>query len=105
VGDLDAANENWKFHVGKNLVRLGGGDLIWFGPLKRFQKLFFHTPLVNGFILASDVYHDFYRWPWSIAASSNAGVKRPSGGSCSSGMQTPARKGRCRACLHALRRR
>jgi hypothetical protein len=44
-------------------VRLGGGDLIWFGPLKRFQKLFFHTPLVNGFILASDVYHDFYRWP------------------------------------------
>jgi uncharacterized protein (DUF362 family) len=63
VGDVDAARENWKFHVGKNLVRIGGGDLIWFGPLKRFQKLFFHTPLVNGFILASDVYHDFYRWP------------------------------------------
>jgi uncharacterized protein (DUF362 family) len=63
AGDVDAASENWKFHVGKNLVRLGGGDLIWFGPLKRFQKLFFHTPLVNGFILASDVYHDFYRWP------------------------------------------
>jgi uncharacterized protein (DUF362 family) len=63
VGDAAAAQENWHFHVGKNLVRLGGGDLIWFGPLKRFQKLFFHTPLVNGFILASDVYHDFYRWP------------------------------------------
>jgi hypothetical protein len=63
VGDVDAAGENWRFHVGKNLVRIGGGDLIWFGPLKRFQKLFFHTPLVNGFILASDVYHDFYRWP------------------------------------------
>ena len=63
VGDVDAAQENWNFHVGKNLVRVGGGDLIWFGPLKRFQKLFFHTPLVNGFILASDVYHDFYRWP------------------------------------------
>src|SRR3954465_11135620 len=63
AGDADAAQENWKFHVGKNLVRVGGGDLIWFGPLKRFQKLFFHTPLVNGFILASDVYHDFYRWP------------------------------------------
>ena len=63
VGDTDAAKENWKFHVGKNLVRIGGGDLIWFGPLKRFQNLFFRTPLVNGFILASDVYHDFYRWP------------------------------------------
>jgi uncharacterized protein (DUF362 family) len=63
VGATDAAAENWKFHVGKNLVRIGGGDLIWFGPLKRFQNLFFRTPLVNGFILASDVYHDFYRWP------------------------------------------
>jgi uncharacterized protein (DUF362 family) len=63
VGDRDAANENWRFHVGKNLVRIGGGDLIWFGPLKRFQKLFFRTPLVNGFILASEVYHDLYRWP------------------------------------------
>ena len=63
VGDREVANENWHFHVGKNLVRRGGGDLIWFGPLKRFQKLFFHTPLVNGFILASEIYHDFYRWP------------------------------------------
>jgi uncharacterized protein (DUF362 family) len=63
VGDRDAANENWRFHVGRNLVRIGGGDLIWFGPLKRFQKLFFRTPLVNGFILASEVYHDLYRWP------------------------------------------
>jgi uncharacterized protein (DUF362 family) len=64
AGDIDAARENWRFRVGKNLVRIGGGDLIWFGPLKRFQKLFFRTPLVNGFILASEVYHDFYRWPF-----------------------------------------
>jgi hypothetical protein len=63
VGDTGIANENWHFRVGKNLVRFGGGDLIWFGPLKPFQKLFFRTPLVNGFILASDLYHDFYRWP------------------------------------------
>jgi len=63
AGEVDAAHENWRFHVGKNLVRVAGGDLIWFGPLRRFQKLFFRTPLVNGFILASDVYHDFYRWP------------------------------------------
>jgi hypothetical protein len=31
--------------------------------MKRFQKLFFHTPLVNVFILGSELYHDFYRWP------------------------------------------
>ena len=36
---------------------------MWFGPLKRFQKLFFHTPLVNLFVLGSEVYHDYYRWP------------------------------------------
>jgi uncharacterized protein (DUF362 family) len=63
VGDLDAAKENWGFHVGKNLVRAVGGDLIWFGPLKSFQNLFFHTPLVHGFVFASEIYHDLYRWP------------------------------------------
>jgi uncharacterized protein (DUF362 family) len=62
VGD-DVSREDWHFKVGKNLVRVGGGDLIWFGPLKRLQKLFFHTPLVNLFIGASEVYHDYYRWP------------------------------------------
>jgi uncharacterized protein (DUF362 family) len=62
VGD-DVSRENWHFRVGKNLVRVGGGDLIWFGPLKRLQKLFFHTPIVNLFIGASEIYHDYYRWP------------------------------------------
>jgi hypothetical protein len=36
---------------------------MWFGPMKRFQKLFFHTPLVNAFIFGSEAYHDYYRWP------------------------------------------
>ena len=63
AGDVDLAHESWGFKVGKNLVRIGGGDLIWFGPLKPMQNLFFHTPLVNVFIMASEVYHDYYRWP------------------------------------------
>jgi hypothetical protein len=25
--------------------------------------LFFHTPLVNAFVLGSELYHDHYRWP------------------------------------------
>jgi uncharacterized protein (DUF362 family) len=54
---------NWRFRVGKNLVRRVGGDLIWFGPLKRAQSFFFRTPLVNFFILASEIYHDYFRWP------------------------------------------
>ena len=39
------------------------GDLLWFSPLKRFQKLFFRSPLVHLFIFGSEAYHDWYRWP------------------------------------------
>jgi uncharacterized protein (DUF362 family) len=62
VGD-DISHESWGFRVGKNLARQVGGDLIWFGPLQRFQNLFFRTPMVNVFIAASEVYHDYLRWP------------------------------------------
>jgi uncharacterized protein (DUF362 family) len=62
AGDVDVAGERWGFSVGDNGASLVG-DLLWFGPLKRFQKLFFHTPLVNLFVLGSEVYHDYYRWP------------------------------------------
>jgi uncharacterized protein (DUF362 family) len=54
--------ESWGFSVGDNGASKVG-DLMWFGPMKRFQKLFFHTPLVNVFIFGSEAYHDFYRWP------------------------------------------
>jgi uncharacterized protein (DUF362 family) len=58
----DIAGESWGFHVGDNGASRVG-DLMWFGPMKPFQKLFFHTPLVNVFVLGSEVYHDYYRWP------------------------------------------
>jgi uncharacterized protein (DUF362 family) len=61
VGD-DVSHESWGFTVGDNGASVIG-DLMWFGPMKRFQKLFFHTPLVNAFIFGSEAYHDYYRWP------------------------------------------
>jgi uncharacterized protein (DUF362 family) len=61
VGD-DISKESWGFQVGDNGASVIG-DLMWFGPMKRFQKLFFHTPLVNAFIFGSEAYHDYYRWP------------------------------------------
>jgi uncharacterized protein (DUF362 family) len=62
VGDVELAAQRWGFSVGDNGASRVG-DLLWFGPLKRFQKLFFHTPLVNVFVAGSELYHDYYRWP------------------------------------------
>lgn len=61
VGD-DISKESWGFSVGNNAVSIFG-QLMWFGPLKSLQKLFFHTPLVHLFVLGSELYHDYYRWP------------------------------------------
>lgn len=61
VGD-DVSQENWHFQVGDNAASRVG-DVLWFGPLRRLQKLFFHTPLVHLFVLGSELYHDYYRWP------------------------------------------
>jgi hypothetical protein len=61
VGD-DISGESWGFEVGDNAASRVG-DVLWFGPLKSVQKLFFHTPLVNAFIFGSEAYHDYYRWP------------------------------------------
>jgi uncharacterized protein (DUF362 family) len=61
VGD-DISSESWGLSVGDNGASVVG-DFMWFGPMKRFQKLFFHTPLVNVFIFGSEAYHDYYRWP------------------------------------------
>ncbi len=58
VGDQQAAAERWNFKVGVNLAT-GVGRALWHDtPLKYLQKLFFHTPLVNVFIFASEFYHD-----------------------------------------------
>jgi uncharacterized protein (DUF362 family) len=58
----DISNESWGFSVGDNAASMVG-DVLWFGPLKSIQKLFFHTPLVNMFVFGSEFYHDYYRWP------------------------------------------
>ncbi len=59
----DVSRMNFGFSVGENLASRVG-KLIWFGPLKRFQKLFFHPPLVYLFVAASYLYHDYVWWPF-----------------------------------------
>jgi hypothetical protein len=62
VVGAEISGENWGFQVGENAASRVG-DVLWFGPLKRAQKLFFHTPLVHAFVLGSELYHDRLRWP------------------------------------------
>lgn len=62
VVGADVSRESWGFTVGNNGVSLFG-NLAWFGPLRGMQKLFFRTPMVHLFILGSEAYHDYYRWP------------------------------------------
>ena len=57
----DISGMNFRFKVGDNLASRFG-DFLWFGPLKRFQKVFFQTPLVYLFILGSYIYHDWFWW-------------------------------------------
>lgn len=62
AGMPEVAEENWGFRVGVNFGT-GTGMLLWRSPLKIFQKLLFHTPLVNVFIFASEFYHDRFWYP------------------------------------------
>ena len=61
VGE-DISGMNFQFSVGNNLASRVG-NFVWYGPLRRFQKLFFHTPLVYLFVAASYIYHDWIWWP------------------------------------------
>jgi len=59
----DISKVNFNFSVGDNFASTVG-DVMWFGALKEFQNFFFRTPLVNVFIMSSEVYHDYFRWPF-----------------------------------------
>ena len=59
----DISDMNFRFSVGNNFASRFG-NLLWFSPLKRIQKLFFHTPLVYLFVFGSSFYHDKVWWPF-----------------------------------------
>jgi uncharacterized protein (DUF362 family) len=63
VGDTAAADQNWHFKVGKTFLSLLGW-LSWYGPTRHLQKLIFHGPLANLTYPVSEIYHDYYRWPF-----------------------------------------
>ena len=62
VAGEDISKENFGFDVGSSFASKVG-HLMWFGPMKPLQKLFFHTPIVYVFVLGSYLYHDYFWFP------------------------------------------
>ena len=63
VGGEDVSGVGFGFSVGDNMA-CRVGDLLWFGPFRRLQRLFFHTPLVYLFIFCSFFYRDYLWLPF-----------------------------------------
>jgi uncharacterized protein (DUF362 family) len=62
VGD-DISTQNWGFEVGSNWA-VAFVRPFWFNSrLARFQKIFFHTPLVYFFVFGSFFFHDYLWYP------------------------------------------
>jgi len=68
------SNVNFGFNVGNNLASTVG-DVLWFSPLRIFQKLFFRTPLVYLFVIGSFIYHDYLWWPYKGKSIQSSRVK------------------------------
>jgi uncharacterized protein (DUF362 family) len=62
VGE-DISQMNFGFSVGGNFASRFG-DLFWFSPFKKIQKILFHTPIVYLFVFGSYLYHDRIWWPF-----------------------------------------
>lgn len=62
VGE-DISKMNFGFTVGDNMASRVG-DIFWFSPLRIFQKLLFHTPIVYIFVFASAFFHDRIWYPF-----------------------------------------
>jgi uncharacterized protein (DUF362 family) len=58
----DIRRMDFGFSVGDN-VASRVGDLLWFSPYRKMQKIFFRTPLVYLFVFGSYFYHDLIWWP------------------------------------------
>jgi len=63
VKGADIREMNFGFRVGDNFASRFG-NLFWFSPLKRIQRILFHTPLVYLFVFGSYFYHDCIWWPF-----------------------------------------
>ncbi len=63
IGDEDVMAENWHF-IQTDTFASRGQKAIYNGPLKPFESLLLHTPLVPWSYFASNFYHNVYWYPF-----------------------------------------
>ena len=61
VGDVDAAQENWQFEVGRSFHQFAAW-VTWFGPTRFLQRALTRPPLLYLGNFYSTFYHDFLHW-------------------------------------------
>ncbi len=62
VGE-DVSDVNWHFHDNQNTFASRGQKMIYWGPLKPFEKILLRTAIVPWSYAASIAYHDLYWYP------------------------------------------
>lgn len=63
VVGMDVSDVNFGFSAGENNFASWGQKLIYWGPLKPFEKLLLRTPIVPWSFMASNLYYNFYWYP------------------------------------------
>lgn len=64
VGDTEAAEENWHFEHGTETFASYWQKQIYHGRLKPFEHLLLRTPIVPWSYAASNIYHNWYWYPF-----------------------------------------
>jgi uncharacterized protein (DUF362 family) len=75
VGDTDAAEENWHFSAYENTFASWGQKQIYHGFLHPFEHLLLRTPLVPWSYAASNIYHNWYWFPFIGKKRADAALK------------------------------
>jgi len=64
IGDVDAAEENWRFSAYENTFASWGQYQIYHGALHPFEHMLLRTPIVPWSFAASNIYHNWYWFPF-----------------------------------------
>lgn len=75
IGDVDAAEENWHFSAYEDTFASWGQYQIYHGFLHPFEHLLLRTPIVPWSYAASNVYHNWYWFPFIGKKRAEAALK------------------------------